>query len=479
MARVADAVGLCCLTLARLFNGTVSYPDSSTYAASLASYFTSQQTAIHPRCIVTPNSADEVSTILRVLTNETSANSACPFAVRAGGHGTSVGTSNVQGGVTIDLRGLSDITLNQDKNILSVGAGVTMGAVYSYLDPLNMSAVGGRASSVGVAGLTLGGGISYFGPRYGWACDNVKNFEVVLANGSIVNANEKENPRLLWALRGGAGNFGIVTRIDMQTFEQGDLWGGTIIQNVSTKDAVTAALAQFSQAQHYDKYASLLTTFGYSQGQLYIVNGLQYTGNVEDPSVFQPFLEMPSLSSTLGRKNMTTLAAETEALQMIGQREAYATMTISPTAEAIDATVTAWNASVGSVQNIEGLHWSVNFDPLPATFYTHNANGNALGLASRGNKPLMVILLSVTWANAEDDPAVDVAMRGLIRTMQRDTARLGALDPFLYLNYAAAWQNPLASYGPASTAKLSEIQRAYDRRDIFTLDKPGGFKVEA
>ncbi|KAI0434885.1 FAD-binding domain-containing protein [Xylaria sp. FL1042] len=479
MAPVAEAVSICCLTLSRLLNGTVSYPDTGTYAASLASYFTLQQATIHPRCIVTPTSANEVSTVLSVLTNETSVTSTCPFAVRAGGHGTAVGTSNVQGGVTIDLRGLNDIKLNKDKNTISVGAGVTMGAVYSYLDPLNLSVVGGRASSVGVAGLTLGGGISYFGPRYGWACDNVKNFEVVLANGSIVNANEKENPSLLWALRGGAGNFGIVTRIDMQTFEQGTLWGGTIIQNVSTKDAAVAALAQFSQARHYDKYSSLLSTFGYSQGQLYIVNGLQYTGNGESPSVFQPFLEMPYLSSTLGRKNMTTLAAETEALQMIGQREAYATMTISPTAEAIHATVAAWNASVGSVQDIEDLHWSVNFDPLPATFYAHNANGNALGLASRGNKPLMVILLSVTWANAEDDPAVDVAMRGLIRTMERDTARLGALDPYLYLNYAAAWQNPLASYGPASIAKLSEIQRAYDRRQIFTVNKPGGFKVHA
>lgn len=222
--------------------------------------------------------------------------------------------------MTIDLRDLHDITLNHDKNIVSIGSGVTWGAVYSYLDPLNLTVVGGRTSSVGVAGVTIGGGISYFGPRYGWACDTVSNFEVVLANGSIVNANEHENPRLLWALRGGAGNFGIVTRIDMRTLQQGNLWGGTLIHNMSMKDAEIAALANFSHADHYDEHSSLISTFVYSEGQFFIVNGLEYTKNMADPPVFRPFLQMPYLSSTLQTTNMTTLAAESEILQMERQR---------------------------------------------------------------------------------------------------------------------------------------------------------------
>lgn len=89
----------------------------------------------------------------------------------------------------------------------------------------------------------------------------------------------------------------------------------------------------------------------------------------------------------------------------------------------------------------------------------------------------MVVLLSVTWSNAKDDARVEVAMRALIRTMQKRTSSLDALDPYLYLNYAAAWQNPFASYGQASMANLRQIRRDYDPRKIFTVNKPGGFKL--
>jgi FAD/FMN-containing dehydrogenase len=85
---------------------------------------------------------------------------------------------------------------------------------------------GGRVSTVGVAGLTLGGGASFHSGRRGFACDDMLNYEVVLADGSVVNANKDENPRLWKALKGGGSNFGIVTRFDMAAFPAGDIYGG-------------------------------------------------------------------------------------------------------------------------------------------------------------------------------------------------------------------------------------------------------------
>ena len=88
------------------------------------------------------------------------------------------GFANINGGVTIDMTGLSSVTINNDHTVVSIGSGAKWLDVYTYLDALDLSVARGRNGLVGVGGLTLGGGISYFAPRVGWACDNVANFEV-------------------------------------------------------------------------------------------------------------------------------------------------------------------------------------------------------------------------------------------------------------------------------------------------------------
>ena len=102
----------------------------------------------------------------------------CHFAVKSGGHGFFAGASNSQGGVTIDLSQMREVTFDNTTMITRVGAGNLWGNVYSRLDAQNVAVSGGRVSSVGVGGLTLGGGISYFAGHRGYACDGVKNYEV-------------------------------------------------------------------------------------------------------------------------------------------------------------------------------------------------------------------------------------------------------------------------------------------------------------
>lgn len=298
-------------------------PDSDAYTTSLGSYFALQQSEIHPSCIASPASANDVSIALDVLTNNATQNAICPFSVRSGGHATFIGASNINGGVTIDLRGLDSISLNPDDSTVSVGVGATWGSVYSYLDPMNQSVVGAGAYSVGVGGVTIGGGISYFGPRYGWTCDTVVKFEVVLADGSIVNASEDENADLFWALRGGASNFGIVTRVDMEAFDQGNLWGGALTHEISVSDQEIDAIVKFSSTADYDEYASLIGTFAYTEDGPFIVNSIEYTRDEANPTAFQGFLQLPFLSSTLRSTNMTDLATETDRFQMRGQRYDY------------------------------------------------------------------------------------------------------------------------------------------------------------
>ena len=210
----------------------MTYPGQNAYNANIASYFDGKS-RLTPNCIVHPTTADEVSTTVKVLA-AASLLKPCQFAVRSGGHTPIPGANNVDEGVTIDLLHMNGTTYNDSSNIANILPAARWGSVYAALEPLGRMVAGGRGSTVGVGSFLLGGGISHYAPRVGLSCDNVINFEVVLADGRIVNANKKTNADLFTALTGGSSNFSIVTRYDMETFESEDLWGGIVSWPAST-----------------------------------------------------------------------------------------------------------------------------------------------------------------------------------------------------------------------------------------------------
>jgi len=153
--------------------GTVSFPNSTVYEYEESRYWSQQQALTIPTCRVSPACAEEVSITLLVLRIQQ-----CQFAVKSGGHAAFTGASNINGGITIDLVALNQVTVSSDQKQTSIGPGNRWVDVYSKLEPRNLSVIGGRVADIGVGGLTLGGGISFFSGRYGWACDNVINYEV-------------------------------------------------------------------------------------------------------------------------------------------------------------------------------------------------------------------------------------------------------------------------------------------------------------
>lgn len=111
--------------------------------------------------------------------------------------------------------------------------------------------------------MTLGGGISFFSGRYGWACDGVKNYELVTADSRILQVNETSHPDLYFALRGGGNNFGIVTRLDLDTFPQGPIWGGSSITAGNYTPALLDALYWYAQNAPSDIDAAMYVAIGY------------------------------------------------------------------------------------------------------------------------------------------------------------------------------------------------------------------------
>jgi hypothetical protein len=200
---------------------TTEYLNQSTNIWSVTCIF-------QPNCVFQPTTAQELSQGIQIIKAAGS-----KFSVRSGGHMPVPGAQSVEPGVFISMSGLNQKTLHPSTGTISIGPGQTWRDVYEFLAPYNLAVNGGRYPTVGVGGLLVGGGIGYFASTQGWATDNVVAFEVVLANGAVVEATQtNQYADLFWALRGGNNNFGVVTRFDVRTFPATSAYVASVLWNL-------------------------------------------------------------------------------------------------------------------------------------------------------------------------------------------------------------------------------------------------------
>ena len=166
------------------------------------------------------------------------------IAVRAGGHSIP-GLSVCEGGVMIDLSPMKGIEVDADQGIARAQPGLLWREYDAGTQQLGLASPGGEISHTGVAGLTLGGGIGWLSRRHGLACDNLVGAQVVLADGSITEVDEHRDPDLLWGLRGGGGNFGIVTELRFRVHPVAPLYSGMLIWPAAEAHEV---LGRFTEA---------------------------------------------------------------------------------------------------------------------------------------------------------------------------------------------------------------------------------------
>ena len=188
--------------------GGVHQPGDAFYEDSCTLFNTMVDR--RPRLVAESIAVDDVVAVLAFARDH-----ALPTAVRAGGHSVA-GLSLCDDGVVLDVRGMADISVDADRRIARIGGGATWADVDRATQAHGLATTGGRVSTTGVAGLTLGGGSGWLDGRHGLTCDNLIAAELVTWDGRIVRAAEDENSELLWALRGGGGSFGVVTVLELE-----------------------------------------------------------------------------------------------------------------------------------------------------------------------------------------------------------------------------------------------------------------------
>lgn len=201
--------------------GQLITPNDSVYDTARAVYngMIDKRPALIAQCV-------DVADVMAAI--NFARDSGMPLAVRGGGHnGPGLGT--VDKGLVIDLQRMKGIRIDPSARTAQVQGGCTWGDVDHAGQAFGLTTPSGFISSTGVGGLTLGGGIGYLSRKYGLTIDNLIGVDLVLADGSFVTANANQNPDLFWAVRGGGGNFGVVTSFEFKLHPVSTVYGGPMI----------------------------------------------------------------------------------------------------------------------------------------------------------------------------------------------------------------------------------------------------------
>ncbi|KAI1273033.1 hypothetical protein F5Y07DRAFT_378185 [Xylaria sp. FL0933] len=283
-------------------------PEASEEYQSLnSSYLSGFESDLSPAYIFLPESTSDIAAFIRAIRPFVGD---VEFAVRAAGQQPLPGCANIQDGITVDLRSLKGLALKDD--VVQVAAGERWGSVYEFLEPHGLGVTGGKSTSCGIGGLATQGGLSFYSSREGFICDNVVNFEIVVASGEVINANARENSDLWVALRGGGNNLGIVSRFDFRTFKQGPMYGGMVFYYKPSFPGQITALVKELTSPDASVETHLMLSIAYAQvfgngNDVICLNQVYYTQPVEDPPALAPFTHIEPQRTEMNTMKIQTL----------------------------------------------------------------------------------------------------------------------------------------------------------------------------
>ncbi|RYP21127.1 hypothetical protein DL765_002416 [Monosporascus sp. GIB2] len=483
--------------LAELPGCVILQADAAAFQEAVDYSWAQQNREIIPACIVRPRNAQQLGKAVMILKLEHDSRShAGPpaagfFTVRSGGSNPGLGASTVQDGVVIDLSMFREVTPAVDGSTVTVGTGAKWLDVYQALDKKGLTVMGGRSPAVGVGGLTLQGGISFYSPKFGFVCSNVVSYEVVLANGNVVIASASEHPELWRVLKGGSNNFGIVTRFTLRSMPSAPLWVGQMIAPAAFQKAKALKAfhdhvnhASSSQPGGFDENAAgPILSFVYVQRlplQLIALH-LVYT-EAPDDKKWPVYWTTTGFASLWSFHRSGKVQSHTSAVEQIGRsapagtRHMQGTTTIRNHAETMKAAYDIFCQTTTNLRHVKGLLFPFTFQAiLPA--WMNKGDPNVLGLEGC-TEPLIILNCSVTWAEAKDDELVRSTIRHTLEQIDAAAAARQSDHPYRFMNYCMEFQRPYEGCGEENLKLMREASQKYDPDGLFQSGLAGGFKLD-
>ncbi|KAM5450103.1 hypothetical protein MaudCBS49596_004477 [Microsporum audouinii] len=479
--------------------------DATNFRKSMNTYWARQECEVVPACVVRPQNINQLCTAVTILKREydrrrsqdgekEGIKASGLFAVRSGGHSAVSHAASIEDGVMIDMSLFCDVTPSEDGSSVVIGAGARWGPVFETLAAQGLAVAGGRNSHVGVGGLTLGGGISFFSQRIGSVCNNVLSYEVVLASGTVAIASPATNPDLWRALKGGGNNFGILTSITLRSFPSSDIWSGFLYLPSSGAQKALHAFHEFVHRAHpentgasYDRYASgPIACFTYLQqlGIQAVSVNLVYTKLPEkkkkwpecwDSSGFKPLWR---IWSTCKVRSLADACDEMNSLNPPGRRQVLATTTIKNDMATLQAVYAAYKDAIAPIKqaNIKGMSWTLVLQPMLPNWAGDGCDGGPFGLSDT-TEPLVIVSFTVNWIEKSDDKLSEKLTREAIEQIDAAATANGTGHRYRYMNYCGDWQKPFEGYGEENVKFLQGVSRKYDPEGLFQRGCVGGFKL--
>ena len=393
-----------------------------------------------------------------------------PPSVRCGGHSVS-GKALSDGGLTIDLSGMREVTVDAEHHLVQAGGGCLLGDIDQATAPHGLIVPAGIMSETGVGGLALGGGIGWFSRKHGLTCDQFVSLELVLASGEVINVSATEHPELFWALRGGGGNFGVVTRFTFRAHRFGPMM--RIGVSLYQPEDAAQALREYAEivptlprtvgwhAALKDVMPALPFVPPELAGRRLLMLVAMWLDDADDPAG----AELIERLNAVGRPavNATTVMPFAGRVQKLldeefadGHRYYTKEAHVSDLAdEAIDTLVAFWkNMPMHGEVEIIGLGGAIGDVPEDATAFSN-----------RG------YLLWLNFAMSWDDPANDQDY------IDRTRKIVGDLKPWtgkgIYvnmLNFDEMDRVVEAFGGPEKYARLGRVKAQYDPENLFRIN---------
>ncbi len=429
--------------------GDVIFPEDIEYdeARRVFNHMIDRFPAVIVRCT---DSDDVARAIDFAYVNE------LPVAIRGGGHSVA-GHSTCDGGLVIDLSLMKSVTVDPDDRTAIAGAGLTLGELDRATQQHGLATPLGIASITGIAGLTLGGGVGWLNGKHGLTCDNVLSFEIVTADGRKLHASPDENADLYWALRGGGGNFGVVTSFEYRLHRVKRVLGGMVVHPLDRARDVLRFYREFAAASP-DELSTLASLGTSPDGDPIVVVSSCYSGPIEDGElVLKPLRKFGSpLLDGIGEKEYLELQGMKDAGFPHGNQHYWKSGFLYEISdEAIEVLIDSARSRPSTLTGIglQHVHGAATRVAPEATAFAHRAEYFDCPALTQWRDP------------SEAEPNIQWARE-----------HWNAMKPHfgqgVYLNNLGEEEveQVQAAYG-ANYQRLAEIKSRYDPENIFRLNQ--------